>query len=176
MNNREKKLLLGFAAICLIAVLIIGGYRLNLWNQQIKQETVLLTDQITTAQYWLERQEELDAKGMWMREHLPTLASRNESTSALISLIQSTSQQHQLTIERQEVVEPENDSPDVRIRMETNAPIQTLILWLNDLQKPENMVAIPEIEIKPQADDEKIKATLTICRYFRKPETSSPAP
>ncbi|MEM1159168.1 MAG: hypothetical protein AAGH72_13045 [Verrucomicrobiota bacterium] len=166
MNKREKNLLIGFGILCLVVLLVVGALRLRDWNRHVKDEIRSLNDQIQTAEYWNGRQTELETRQAWIQEKLPLLTDRNESTSRLISLIQNTSRKHSLKTERQEVLEVEENAREIRVQLEASTNMQALARWLNDLQRPENMIAIPEIEIKPQSQNDNLKVILVVCQYF----------
>lgn len=169
LNKREQTLLIVFGVLAILVIIGIGVHFLLQWHRSMKLEEARLTNELTTAGFWISRGAELDAKSAWLAQNLSAFPGRNEAVDAALARIVSTTQAAGITLSAQEILDPETNSNDVRIRLRTATPIANLVRWLHALQSPENLSAVTQIEIKPIADSDNIDCTLIVTRFYPLP-------
>lgn len=166
ISKRESTLLRAFGFLALIALLAVGVTALTRWHATMKDEKQLLREQITTARFWVEQEEQWRARQSWMEEHYRPLQNRNDAVSAFLQEIQSSAQEKNLELSRQEILDPENNSSHIQIRVETTTTVKNLVEWISRVQSPESMIAVPEFDLKPIAETEDVQASLIFEKYF----------
>jgi len=167
LNKREQKLIIAFAALAVIAILVIVYIQCNKWWVASQAEQQRFTEQINTAEFWLDQKDLYEAKQNWLNENLLMLTNRNEATSEFLSKLQAAAKKYSVEIKQQAIQLPENNEPNIQIRLQLISPIKPFIQWMNEVQKPAEMVAAPEIEVKaiPKSDD--LNITVIMVKYFR---------
>lgn len=167
LNKRERTLIMAFASLAVIAVLVISYMQTRKWWIASKAEQQRLTEEIQTAEFWLDQRDEYTAKQNWLDENLKPLASRNEATSEYLSSLQAAAQKSTVEIKQQSILEPENNEPEIKIRLELISPIKPFIEWMNAVQQPAELIAAPEIEIKAIPKSDNLNITIVMVKYFQ---------
>ncbi len=167
LNKRERTLVITFAALAVAALLIISYLQTKKWWDASKLEQQQLTEKIQTAEFWLEQKDEYEAKQSWLDENLQPMSSRNEATSEFLSSLQQAASSRSVEIKQQSILDPENNEPTIRIRLELISPIKPFIQWINQVQKPDQLIAAPEIEIKAIPKSDNLNITVVMVKYFK---------
>ncbi|MEM6886444.1 MAG: hypothetical protein AAF571_15590, partial [Verrucomicrobiota bacterium] len=74
---------------------------------------------------------------------------------------------YSIEIKEQAIQLPENNEPLIQIRLVLIAPIKPFIQWMNEVQKPSNLVAAPEIEVKAIPKSDNLNVSVIMVQYFK---------
>jgi len=171
INQREALLLKVFGGLIALAVIVVAITFFQRWVRTNRETVRSLQEQVTKAQFWMERQEELNQKEAWLEEYYRPIGVRNDAVSDFIEQVQAAAARYQLELSGQDIIEPEQDSNNIRMRVAVTSTVQPLVQWLNELQKPEDLIAIPQFELRaiPSEEEnvsEKVKVDLIIEKHF----------
>jgi len=166
ISKRESTLLRAFGVLALVALLAVGVKSMLDWHKRLKSEKQLLGEQITTARFWVEQEAQWRARESWLQEHYRPMQNRNDAVSSFLQEIQSSAQERNLELSRQEILDPENNSSHIQIRVETTTTIKNLVEWIALIQSPEAMIAVPAFDLKPVAESEEVQVSLIFEKYF----------
>lgn len=195
LNNREKRLAMGFGVVIAIAALSIGtsrvrAWKLDLvdWEGRIEQREVEARELRNNAALWNERLN-------WMSESIPQFANDGEARSTLVSAVQQSAGKRGITLESQKLVDAEAEKaaegvPDAPVAPEAATKpagfvlevaavgeIKDFVEWWQDLLGPEQFRHIEFLKLTSEDDtSSELRCEFHIWQWYRlRTEESEPA-
>lgn len=172
ISKRESTLLRAFGLLILVALVAVGVTAMTRWHQTLQTEEQLLRERMATARFWVEQETQWRTRQTWLDEHYRPLENRNDAVSTFLEKIQSAAREQNLELTRQEILDPESTSNNIRIRTETTTTVKNLVEWINRIQLPEALIALPEFDLKPVAETDEVQASLVFEKHFPPPESA----
>ncbi|MEM6884627.1 MAG: hypothetical protein AAF571_06295, partial [Verrucomicrobiota bacterium] len=108
LNKREQTLVSIFSGLAVTAIVVLVYVESKKWWDTSKTEQKQLTEEIQTAEFWLDQKELYEAKQNWLDENLKPLTNRNEATSEFLSTLQAAAKKYSIEIKEQAIQLPEN--------------------------------------------------------------------
>jgi len=169
MNNRREILLLAaFLGALLIAVGAFGWKRfsgvLDAQKDQLRQKQLLLTE----AANWVQEQDLWKKKGEWLDANpLPVYAGQ-PTEAAFIQEIQASLNTAGIEIRNQTPKEAQHKGQfvEVGVDLSLTAPLEKLVRWLFEVQKPGSYRVFNRIDLKSDADQTKIQAEISLIQLY----------
>lgn len=174
MNNRRELLLLAaFLGALLIAVGAFGWKRysaaLAAQREEMRQKQLLLSE----AANWVQEQDIWKKKGDWLAANpLPAYAGQ-PSEAAFVQEIQASLNTAGIEIRNQTPKEAEHKGRlvEVGVDLSLTAPLEKLVRWLFEVQKPGSYRVFNRIDLKSDADQTKIQADISLIQLYNQPGT-----
>ena len=170
MNQREQRL-----AMIVLAMVICGGgwivfSQMGKWRKSIDERDYKLSLRKTEADELLKQKDFWHLRSEWLSAQQEEYPSRNEADNKIYTLVDETAKKHGLTTMRQ-LAEPEEvqGMTSATVLVEAKGPLESVLRWLYDLQKPAAFISVKSIALKSNPEDTAlvIVSDLKIQKWYR---------
>ena len=170
MTQREQRL-----ALVVLAMVIIGGgwivfNQMGKWRKSIDERDFKLSLRKTEADELLKQKDFWRLRSEWLEAKQEPYPSRNEADNQIYELVDQTAKKQGLTVMRQ-LAEPEElgGMTSATVLVEAKGPLEKVLRWLYDLQKPAAFISVKSIALKSNPEDTSlvIVSDLKIQKWFR---------
>ncbi|MDB6072855.1 MAG: hypothetical protein JWO89_495 [Verrucomicrobiaceae bacterium] len=170
MTQREQRL-----AMMVVIMLIIGGgwivfSQMGKWRKSIDERDFKLSLRKTEAEELLKQKEFWNLRSEWLNSKLEVYPSRNEADDKIYELVEQTAKKQGLNLLRQ-LAEPEEvgGMTSATVIVEAKGPLEKVLRWLYDLQKPAAFISIKSLALKNNPEDTSlvIVSDLKIQKWYR---------
>jgi len=170
MNPREQRL-----AMIVMALFLCGGgwivfAQMGKWRKGIDERDFKLSLKKTEAEELLKQKDFWHARAEWMQQKQEVYPSRNEADNKIYELVDQSAKKQGLTVLRQ-LAEPEEQPGMVAasVIVEAKGPLEKVLRWLYDLQKPAAFISVKGMSLKSNPEDTSvvIVSDLKIQKWYR---------
>ncbi|MDB6139185.1 MAG: hypothetical protein JWO94_2257 [Verrucomicrobiaceae bacterium] len=170
MTQRELRL-----AVIVMAMVILGGgwivfSQMGKWRKSIDERDFKLSLKKTEADELLKQKDFWHLRSEWLESKQEIYPSRNEADNKVYELVDQTAKKQGLTVLRQ-LAEPEElgGMTSASVIVEAKGPLDKILRWLYDLQKPTAFISIKSLALKNNPEDSSlvIVSDLKIQKWYR---------
>jgi len=170
MTQREQRL-----AMLVMLMLILGGgwivfSQMGKWRKSIDERDFKLSLRKTEAEELLKQRDFWNLRSEWLASQQESYPSRNEADNKIYELVEQTAKKQGLTLMRQ-LAEPEEvgGMTSATVLVEAKGPLDKVLRWLYDLQKPAAFISIKSLALKTNPEDTSlvIVSDLKIQKWYR---------
>ena len=129
----------------------------------------LLADQ-AEAQADLKESNLWKARMNWVKTNEPTLdGSEDDSKAEVLNYVLKGARDHKLEIVEQNLGDVQHGPGGTRVNVtvKVKGPMQDLVEWLCELQKPDSFYAIGLLSLKVDQDQKSMLCSLQVARFFK---------
>ncbi len=158
-----------------VIMLILGGgwivfSQMGKWRKSIDDRDGKLSMRKAEAEELLKQKEFWNLRSEWLNSKLDVYPSRNEADDKIYELVEQTAKKQGLTLLRQ-LAEPEEvgGMTSATVIVEAKGPLEKVLRWLYDLQKPAAFISIKSLALKNNPEDTSlvIVSDLKIQKWYR---------
>ena len=158
-----------------MVMLICGGAwivfsQMGAWRKSIDERDFKLSLRKTEAEELLKQKEFWNLRSEWLASNQETYPSRNEADNKVYELVEQTAKKQGLTLLRQ-LAEPEEvgGMTSATVIVEAKGPLEKVLRWLYDLQKPTAFISVKSLSLKSNPEDTSlvIVSDLKIQKWYR---------
>lgn len=170
MSDREKKLLILFAAAGFIILNILGFSQFTKIRGNIQSKRVEAESNLQTAEMFRASREQVDDQMQWLAEHMPEPAAYQDIQTQLQQLAEREARTNGLTIKSQRLLPTDTNGVHfhrAKVQLTVTGTEQALYRWFYRLNTPTELRAATQIRLAPdREDDTKIDCTAIIEQWF----------
>ena len=170
-RTNSEKLLLGLLA----AVVLLGGtfygYKwiaqkqasLDLAVASMHADQTAAEVDLTESDLWTQRMS-------WVTSNQPPLdGSEDDAKSAVLTYVTKGARDHKLEIVEQNLndASPTAAGTRVNVTVKVKGPMQDLVQWMTDLEKPSQFYAVTLFSLKADQDQKSMVCSVQVARYFK---------
>jgi len=182
--KKSEKVLLGLFAVLLFGIVLLGGGAFALRHYfEVRDETDLLHDRLSSMNLAISQGSEWAERNDWLNENVPAFTSNKDASAKLLERVAQAAQEQALTIGATEFLEPTRPIGSDGLPIEdeeqsyfdkaaiktilTGVQEQALFAWLHQLQKPGSFLGITRLQINPSGTNKTINAEIEFTQYYR---------
>jgi hypothetical protein len=174
-RTRNENILL---LVLIVIVFACGNFFAYRWLAK-KQSTLQLTYAGLRADQ-AEAQVDLQQSGLWAQRkawieaHEPPLGDEGDAKAQVLAYVLKGARDNKLEIVEQSLNDVQHGPAGARVNVsvKVKGPMQGLVQWLTNLEKPDEFYAVSLFSLRADQDQKSMVCTLELARYFK--EGSSP--
>jgi len=169
LSRREK----GLAAAVGAVVFLFGNFLLIDWAWssalRLRTDIAAKTKQIRMIATLTEERAFWEQREAWLQAKQPRLANADTAAVELLNRVQELTKKHTVLLENPviRVPGPQPEYVSISVEVETKSPWKPLIAFLQELQSPEQFIAMESANLKiDAADATQMRGRFRIARWY----------
>lgn len=173
MTSRERNLAITFGLLIFTILNLIFLPKLKQWGNNLTVAKQSLENQQMAADSWLSQADLWHGREQWLLQNQPQFTD-STSPATLVDALQKLAEQHQVTIEQQDLTEypTSGDFAATAVTLRMSGSLDAMIRWLYAVQQPQEFIVCSQFRCENTDNSStNMRWNITLARLYRTPSS-----